>query len=133
MIGPVRAAHLAVGSVAACAAVALVDPSDGGPYPRCPTAVLLGWDCPACGTLRGVHALTQGRVVDALDHNLLLAVAVPLAAVVWWRWAREALGRPVRPFHWPAAGTIMVIVVSVTFALLRNVPIAALSWLDSTA
>jgi hypothetical protein len=129
----VQAARLAAGAVAACAVVALVDPNQPGRYPSCPTAALLGVDCPACGTLRGVHALTQGRIGDALDHNLLLALAVPLAAVVWWRWLRAAMGRPARGFRWPSWATIMVIGVAATFAVLRNVPISALQWLDAAA
>ena len=132
-MGRVQAAQLAAGAVAACTVVALVDPDDGGRYPACPTAALLGWDCPACGTLRGVHALTRGRVVDALDHNLLLALAVPLAAVVWLRWVSRAVGRSPQPVRLPTGALMVATVVAVAFALLRNVPISSLSWLDAAS
>lgn len=132
-IGRTQAAQLAAGSLAACAVVALVDPSDSGRYPTCPTAALLGWDCPACGMLRGVHALTRGRILDALDHNLLLALAVPVAVAVWVRWVLQALGRPPRTFRMPAGALMMVVVGSALFSLLRNVPVSALSWLDSAS
>lgn len=132
-MGRLRAARFALGGLGACTLVAVVDPSGTAPYPVCPTAALLGWDCPACGTLRGLHALSRGRFADALDHNLLLLVAVPLAAVVWWGWVRHAAGRPARGFRWPAWASIMVVAVTVTFGILRNVPFAAIGWLGSSA
>jgi hypothetical protein len=128
-----RSARLAIGALGACAVVALVDPGEPGRYPPCPTAALLGWDCPVCGTLRGAHALARGRVGDALDHNVLLVLAVPLVAVVWWGWVRHAVGRPIRPFRWSPAATMMSLVAVAAFALLRNLPIAGLSWLGSSA
>ena len=134
-LGPdrTRAASLALGAVAGCAVLAVADPSDGGLYPRCPTQVLLGADCPACGTLRGLHSLTQGRVGQALDHNLLLLVAVPLAALVWVALVGQALGRPVRLPAPPRWAVPVLVVVALTFTILRNAGPGGLAWLDSVA
>lgn len=134
-VGPERAvpASLAIGAVCACTLIALVDPNEAGRYPTCPTRSLLGIDCPACGTLRGLHALSRGRVGEALDHNLLLLLAVPLGAVVWWRWLREATGKPPRPVRLPRWVVPTVVVLATVFAVLRNLPIAGLTWLDSAA
>ena len=102
-LGPDRAtpASLALGALCGCALIALVDPNEGGRYPTCPTQAILGIDCPACGTLRGLHALSRGQVGRALDHNVLLLLAVPIGLITWWRWVRGALGRPVRPLALP--------------------------------
>lgn len=124
---------MAIGAVCACALVALVDPDDGGPYPTCPTRALLGIDCPACGTLRGLHALSRGRVVEALDHNLLLVLAVPIGALVWWHWFRAAIGRPTRVVTLPAWAVPAGVVLAVTFAVLRNLPVPGWAWLASSA
>jgi len=124
-------AGLAVGTALAVAALAAVDPQRSH-LPACPTYALLGLDCPACGTLRGVHDLGRGRVLDALDHNLLLAVAAPLGAWLWWRWARSALGRPPRSVHPPSWAVPVVVVVAAAFALARNLPIDSLGWLAAT-
>jgi hypothetical protein len=67
-----------------------VDPNQPGHYPVCPTRALLGIDCPGCGLMRGTHDLLHGNVAGALDHNVLLAVLVPLAVVLWARWVRRA-------------------------------------------
>lgn len=134
-LGPERAAaaSLAVGAVCGCALLALVDPNEGGRYPTCPTRALLGIDCPACGTLRGLHALSRGQLGAALDHNLLLLVAVPFGLFVWLRWVRTALGRIVPPIALPRWALPAIVAVATVFAVVRNLPGGPLSWLDSAA
>lgn len=126
-------ASLAMGAVAGCALLALVDPAEGGVYPTCPTRAVLGIDCPACGTLRGLHALARGNVGAALDHNLLLVLAVPIGAIIWWRWVRAAIGRQTRPVALPRWAPAALIAVAAVFAIVRNLPISGLAWLDSAA
>jgi hypothetical protein len=118
-----------VGAACGCAVLALVPPEDAGIYPPCPTSALLGLDCPACGTLRGMHALLRGRPLDALGYNVLLAVAVPVGVLVWLAWVRHALGGA--PLRWrvPPWAIAVVAVVAGTFAVVRNLPFAPLSWL----
>lgn len=132
-LGPdrARAALLAAGAVAGCALVAVVDPNQPGRYPLCPTRALLGVDCPACGTLRGLHSLTRGRLVEALDHNLLLVVAVPALAWVWWQLVGRALGRRSEPPALPRWAVPAAAVAAIAFMVLRNLPVAGLAWLGS--
>lgn len=128
-----RAAALAAAAVAGCAILAASDPEDGGLYPRCPTQAVLGLDCPACGTLRGLHSLTRARVAEALDHNLLLLVAVPLAALVWLALVSQAVGRPVRPPTLPRWALPTIVGVALVFTVVRNLGVGGLAWLDSAA
>jgi hypothetical protein len=72
--------------VIASAYIWAVDPNNGGLYPVCPTQALLGIDCPACGGLRGSHALLRGDLAGAADNNILLFLLVPVLAFVWARW-----------------------------------------------
>jgi hypothetical protein len=111
----------------------LVDPNEGGRYPTCPTKALLGIDCPACGTLRGFHALSHGRLGLALDHNVLLAVAAPLGLLMWFGWVLTALGRPPRAISLPRWAIPVVVVAAVSFTVVRNLQFGPLSWLDSAA
>lgn len=127
------AASLAIGALCGCALVALFDPSDTSAYPSCPTRTLLGIDCPACGTLRGLHALSHGQVGQALDHNALLVLAVPIGLVAWWGWVRGAVGRRTRPITLPAWAGPMLVVVALAFTVLRNLDVEALAWLGSSA
>lgn len=126
-------AGLALGAVGSCVLLALVDPNEGGRYPTCPTRALLGLDCPACGTLRGVHALTRGRIGTALDHNLLLAIAVPVGFFVWWSWIRAALGRPARHRPVPRWAAPAAVALALVFTLIRNIAGGPWGWLDSNA
>ena len=126
-------AALAAGAVAGCVLVAAVDPNEGGPYPLCPTRALLDVDCPACGTLRGVHALLHGRIGTALDHNLLLALAVPIGVLLWVRLVLAAIGRRPGPLRVPAWVPVAAFVVGGAFMLLRNLPVDSLDWLRSSA
>ena len=133
-LGEARAlpATLAAGAVCTGALVALVDP-EGGAYPACPTRALLGVDCPACGTLRGLHALSRGRLTEALDHNLLLVLAVPLGVAAWLGWVRAAAGVPVAARSVPRWAIALAVVVAIAFAVLRNLSLDGLEWLDSAA
>jgi Protein of unknown function (DUF2752) len=111
--------------------VGLVDPSQGGAYPLCPSRFLFGIDCPACGGLRGTHDLLRGDVVGALDHNLLLPLLLGVYAVVFAAWLLPLFGRPaptLRPPRWLLATGIVVVA---TFTVLRNLPIAGLDFLAS--
>lgn len=75
----------------ATAYTAWQDPDADGLFPQCPTKTALGVDCPGCGGLRDTNALVQGRIGEAIDHNVLAAVLVPLAAIVWAVWMLRAL------------------------------------------
>src|SRR5262245_15869110 len=97
--------------------VALVDPSRGGLYPRCPSRLLLGLDCPFCGGLRGTHDLLHGDLAGALDHNLLLPAAVLVATDLM-----PLTGRPAPRVHVPRWAMIAAAVVVVAFTIARNLP-----------
>ncbi len=74
-------------AVAGCAYLGVEDPNDpGSVLPRCPTKLITGLDCPACGGLRMVRALTGGQWNAALHANLFLLVLTPFAVAVWLRW-----------------------------------------------
>ena len=81
---------------AGCAYLALNDPNDPGVLmPACPTKLVTGLDCPACGGLRMVRALLHGDIRAAARANAFLLVLTPVVAVLWVLWVRSAWrGRP---------------------------------------
>lgn len=122
-----RLAGLAA-AVGVAAYLAAVDPSRAA-YPPCPSRLVLGLDCPACGGLRGAHDLLRGDVAAALDHNLLLPLWLGLAAVAAALWLLPLAGRrapAIRPPRWLVIGTGAL---AALFTVLRNLPVAGLEFL----
>lgn len=124
---PVTLGALALGGTAL---LAVVDPS-GTHVPLCPLKAATGLDCPFCGGLRAVHALTGGDLARAADHNVLFVAALPLLVAGWalWlrRWPRPVAGRS------RSAGALQwaAVAVLVAFALARN--LEPLAWMASDA
>lgn len=114
-----KPAKLGLIVAAGTAAIAVVNPGDSG-FVVC-LSKRFGIDCPLCGGLRTVTSLAHGNFAAALDHNLLLAVALPVATVVWAVWMVTALrGRrfvlPTAPRWLIAAASILVL----AFTVARN-------------
>lgn len=136
MVDSVSPATVGAVALAGTALLATVDPSTSG-IPLCPLHALTGLDCPFCGSLRAVHALTRLDIVAALDHNVVFTLAVPLLVLGWLRWmwraTRPASGvvdAPIGPGvpRWLGTGAVVFLVV---FASARN--LAPLAWLASEA
>jgi hypothetical protein len=129
-MGGARWATLA-GTAVATAYVGLVDPAGGGAYPVCPSRLLLGLDCPACGGLRGTHDLLHGHIVEALGHNLLLPGFLAVLGVALALWLRPLIGRPAGVLMVPRWATVAAVSVVASFTVLRNLPLAPLEFLAS--
>ena len=106
-------------------AVALVDPNEPGHYPTCPFLALTGLYCPGCGSLRAVHALTNGDVTLAVGLNVLTVLAVVALPVIWARWARRSWTGAPRTTVAPAASIWSLLVVVLLFGVLRNLQAGA--------
>jgi hypothetical protein len=115
----------AVGVVAATAYIRVVDPNEPGHYPMCPTLALFGIDCPGCGGLRATHALANGDIAGAFDHNALFVILAPVLIVMWALWLRRAW-TGVTPALTPRRQSfariapIVVLLVVMVFAIVRN-------------
>jgi hypothetical protein len=128
--GPVSTAAL-VG--AATLYTALVNPNTSGAFPQCITKQFTGIDCPMCGGLRTVHALSHGDLVGALGHNALVVVLVPLMVVAWALWMARSLGADVPKVRWPNWAPWAAIAFALVFAVVRNTALPGVAWLDSGA
>lgn len=111
--------------------VGLSDPEKPGAFPTCPSRSLLGVDCPFCGGLRGTHDLLQGRIGEALDHNLLLPGLLAVMGVMFARWLLPLVGKPAKVLNPPRWLISAAIGVLVAFTIARNLPIPALELLPS--
>lgn len=116
-------------ALAAAAALWLFDPN-AHRIPLCPLHAMTGLWCPFCGSTRASHALIHAEPAAALHHNALFVAALPLLALLWWRWLRSPAPRPAarplpRPVLW--AGIALVL----AFGVLRNLPMGR--WLAPPA
>ena len=132
--GPRRAGHLArltgpVGSVAAAAAavavIAVVDPNQPGRYPTCPFFAMTGHWCPGCGTLRALHALTEGDLAAAAGLNVLVVAGLPVLALIWLLWLRRSWTGAPRTWAAPPALIWALAAGLLLFGLVRNLPFGA--------
>lgn len=118
-----------VASVAAAAVaftvVGLVDPNQPGRYPTCPFLAVTGHYCPGCGTLRAMHALTQGDLSAAAGRNVLAIASLPVLAWIWLRWAQRSWTGTPRTQVAPAALIWALAIGVVLFGLIRNLPFGA--------
>lgn len=116
----------AVAAAGLCCAVVLVaNPTvPGGALPVCPTKLLLGIDCPGCGTLRMIYSLLHGDVAAAVRFNVVALVALPLLAWAWVAWTTGRWrGRPVTSWqHWRWAPMVTLVVVGIWWVV-RNIPV----------
>lgn len=112
-----------VAGAAGCTLLALVDPNQPGRYPLCPFRALTSLPCPACGSLRGMHALLRGDVVGAAGFNVLLLIALPAVIYAWLVWASTQVGGPALPRPRLQPGLQWgLLAVALTFGVLRNLP-----------
>jgi hypothetical protein len=98
--------------------------------PPCLFHRLTGLYCPGCGSARAIDHLARGEPVAAMGSNPLLVVALPLLVLAvlppWVAGSRHAeLQRIVRS---PVIGWGFA-VVTVLFAVLRNLPFGPFRWL----
>ncbi|MEJ7584090.1 MAG: DUF2752 domain-containing protein [Acidimicrobiales bacterium] len=129
----VRPAAVGGAVLAATAYVTVLDPNTSHAFPLCPLRVATGIDCPGCGALRATFSLSRGDVLQAADHNLLFVAAVPLALLAYGVWLAGSLGLRVPRWRVPRQSLAVIAVVAVAFMVVRNLPVEALSFLDSTA
>jgi hypothetical protein len=122
LTGPVSAL---AASAAAFAVLALVDPNQPGHYPTCPFLRLTGLWCPGCGSLRALHALSDGDITGAAGLNVLTLASLPLLAVIWVRWAKRSWAGAPRPSPAPAQLVWGLAALAVVFAVVRNLPFGA--------
>jgi hypothetical protein len=54
-----------------------IDPTRHAWMPQCPFRLLTGWNCPACGLQRALHALLHGRFQEAFSYNYFFIVSIP--------------------------------------------------------
>lgn len=108
----------------------LFNPTQHNFYPRCMLYVTTGIYCPGCGSQRALYQLMHGHLLAALRDNLLLVLALPIAAFYAWPFATRWLaGKPLPQFYIKPIWIKAALAVTIVFTILRNIPGAPFNWL----
>ncbi len=101
----------------------LFEPGKSGFFPACPFRMLTGFNCPGCGSTRGLHRLLHGDVVAAFEFNPLLIISLPFLLYALMRYTSAALrGQPLNWNRLNARYISTLIVVIISFWIFRNTP-----------
>lgn len=98
-----------------------VDPATSSFAPQCIYHSLTGWECPACGAQRALHALLQGDFVAAFRFNPFLFILSPYILAVLY----TTLSKSPRAQRWqrvvqhPAA-ILVAAILTFGWWILRN-------------
>ena len=99
------------------------EPGESGLFPPCPFRAVAGLYCPGCGTLRGLHQLLNGNLLQAFGFNPLMVLSLPFVGYSLLSSAVSGLSRRRMPEVFiPANWIWMLLGVIVLFWVLRNVP-----------
>ncbi|HAL74806.1 MAG TPA: DUF2752 domain-containing protein [Clostridiales bacterium] len=107
------------------------DPAVGLPILPCLFYEVTGLDCISCGLTRSLHALVHGDIPAALSYNLIMPFWLMLPAyALLGEWLQALAGHRVLPVlrdrRWLL---ILLLVSSLLFMILRNLPWWPFSWL----
>src|SRR5215204_4540390 len=101
---------------------------ENGILPKCFFHELTGLYCPGCGVQRSFHALLNGYILTAIDYNLLFILFLPLIIyfILIFTWGKK---HPASSFIYKPVFSFTVLIVVVSFWVLRNIPVMPFSWL----
>lgn len=120
----VLAATGVLGAAAGAFFVSYLNPATAGFFPQCPLYTMFGLHCPGCGLTRGFHALFHGDVLTAIDYNALIPIYVFVVGYLLISMILiAARGRGLSWKVFPPAAIYGFLVVSLVFAILRNLPV----------
>ncbi|MEW2478932.1 DUF2752 domain-containing protein [Mycobacterium sp. NPDC049093] len=125
-VAPRLGAPLGVAAAAGCACLAVwvADPTTpGGLLPTCPTKLLLGIDCPGCGSLRMIYSMLHGDLLAALRFNAVGVIALGLIVWAYLAWTYGRLrGRQIASWQHHRWSAMVALVVTVVWFIIRNLP-----------
>lgn len=98
-----------------------LNPASGTGYLACPFRTVTGFQCPGCGSLRGLHQLLHGHPLATFKLNPLLFITLPFLLFVLFRATRSAItGRPAAKLFIPAKFIWTFLGVVLLFWIFRN-------------
>ena len=100
----------------------LFDPIKSVWMPKCPFRLLTGWNCPACGLQRALHALLHGKFAEALSYNYFFVVSIPYVIALFVAEALKRIPRGdnfIRAVEHPVLARVYIILF-IAWGIIRN-------------
>jgi len=111
----------------ACAMLFFFKPGNYGIYPVCHFYSLTGLHCPGCGSLRALHELLHGNLIEAARLNALLLLCLAGLALLAIRFVLARARGQRATFSVRAVWLWTFLCVAVIFSVVRNFP--GFAWL----
>ncbi|MGH9958690.1 MAG: DUF2752 domain-containing protein, partial [Pyrinomonadaceae bacterium] len=112
-----------LGAAAAGIFLYVIEPAKVTFLPLCPVRALTGFQCPGCGTTRGLHQLLHGNLVAAFELNPLLILSLPFLLYATLRFTILVLrGRPIARNTLSPKYILTIFGVVLFFWIFRNTP-----------
>lgn len=101
----------------------VLEPGKSAFLPSCPFRTLTGYQCPGCGSTRGLHQLVHGNLSAAFQLNPLLILALPFLVYPLLRYTYSVIsGKPVKTRMLPVKYIWLIFGIVVFFWVFRNTP-----------
>ena len=101
----------------------IVNPHSNIFVPKCMFRLLTGYDCPACGIQRSLHALLNGDTVTALRYNYFLLISIPyfLAVAITTFWKADLIVKMGYYVQHPKVVRAILMLIIIWW-IVRNIP-----------
>ncbi len=101
----------------------ILEPGESAFLPSCLFRSLTGFQCPGCGSTRGLHQLLHGNLTTAFQLNPLLILALPFLLYALARYSMSVMrGQPLVMKPLPAKYIGIIVGAIVFFWIFRNTP-----------
>jgi hypothetical protein len=104
-----------------------VEPRNGN-LPKCLFHELTNLYCPGCGVQRSFHALLNGHILRAIDHNLMFILFLPMIIYFLIAFVLDKKYPP-SSFIYSKKFSLSILIFVMSFWVLRNIPVVPFAWL----
>lgn len=99
-----------------------LDPADMLWFPKCLFKQLTGWDCPACGNQRALHALLHGEFSEAFNFNPFVVISLPYVLLfAYTTFSRSKYSLLLKPYIQHRITVNIYLIAIIAWWILRNV------------
>lgn len=101
----------------------LIDPSGYDWMPKCPMLMMTGFECPACGVQRALHAALHLRFAEALGYNLFFVISIPYLLLAIYACNLKGPGSGwLRTFLFSRTAVLCYVALWFAWWIIRNLP-----------